>query len=226
LDDFLLLPGVAEDIDGLCRDLEQIVNSAGFKLKYSASDATNSLSSGEASWLGYKVSKDNGEIKIRVAWADNPALCTARYFSRFIQLHTHPDAVLLAPKVINQIIAQSSPAFLNIDAGAAIRSLLAVANQAGFQELPSESSIGKHWAAHHERWCYQLESLENKTLPPAVLGNQLARSLVIHTDGCCRGRSGLGVLYPRDGNAGYRQTRWIGEDDKQSGGTDRSPSST
>jgi ribonuclease HI len=192
LDDFLLLPGPAENIDGLGRDLEQIVNTAGFQLKYSASEATNRLRSGEASWLGYKVSKDDGDIRIRVAWADDPTACEKRYHGRLIQFHSHPDAVLLAPKVIDQIIAQAAPAFPNTDVDAAIWSLLAVAKRAGFVEMPSVSSIREHWTAHHMRWCYLLESLTDKTLPPALLNDPRARTLVIHTDGCCLGRSGVG----------------------------------
>lgn len=192
LDDFLLLAGANESLDVLFRDLEQIANSAGFKLKYTQCDAVTDLNCASANWLGYTVTKRGGDLGIRVAWTDDEAECKRRYLARFINLHSHPDAVLLAPKLIDQIVAQASPAFRASNVDESTHSLLAVAIEAGFEELPTKSSIRRRWQEHHDRWCCLVEPIENRNLPPSQRPSKDAKPVTIYTDGCCLGKSGVG----------------------------------
>jgi ribonuclease HI len=192
LDDMLLLPETEGQIESLHRDLAQITTSAGFKLKYTNSEATANLNYERATWLGYKTIRSGNELKIQVPWENESTACRTRYLSHFIRLHNHPDAVLLAPKLVSQIVSQASPIFPGSNTKTAIRSILSIAQEAGFEELPSVSALHHQWQANHSRWCNLLETMEDKTVPPITLPEPQRKPWVIYTDGCCLGKTKIG----------------------------------
>jgi hypothetical protein len=131
------------------RVLADLLLPAGMPLKHSANDAVHDLRAGVVTtWLGFNLSKTKGGLAAEIgvkAWD--------RLEDYLALAHPKSDSPVRAVRTILQWLGQRGPCYPWTDHTEACRQIVAMANQQGFEELPTKDELRGHWQRAHARWC-------------------------------------------------------------------------
>lgn len=147
--DDLLLPCVdhAEALDAHQR-LARQARDAGTPLKGNAQSAIVRLDQGEvADWLGFRISVQEGRIRIRIAQRAWSTLAL-----RLARAHLVPGSPIRARAIVQGWLRQMGPCYAHEDVQGVVGRVCETAQQLAFDEIPDAEALRADWQLAGARW--------------------------------------------------------------------------
>ena len=144
--------------------LSRLLQSAGFKAKHGRDQAIVDLRSRPATWLGYRLRLQQGQLRIQSKhFGDDSSRWEPSsrevLYQKFERLHEFPDSWQRPNYVILGLIGHLAPTLPWADARRIYREVADVAQEAGFDEILGYDEFRSRWQAAFRRWEETYEGL-------------------------------------------------------------------
>ncbi len=156
-DDLLIPCRSVNEAQEAYQDLQTILKPTGMRLKGTPESDIVDLGSGQtAEWLGYAISRNNGELTVR----------TSRRLGTKLQLHlerelAEPDGALHVGETLRGVIDQLGPCYPHEDQVRVIRHITAIAHELGAEETPPEDELLRLWERAYTRYLTRRNLLQS-----------------------------------------------------------------